>query len=191
MEEASFRERVSRLDISRARVYAVGCATHAKDHILGEKGSKVDRPLETVAKLLDTFWSLCPQSLRDAALAPLVVQIDVLTPVEGVPEYEPGTGQLIWSVAYAFSIAQKKECDEDAVLTTEASAWNAYEAVFSFHHEQGQTYPGEEEIRELEMNSVACQAEIEFQLAFLGALEASQGQPPPYATILQQMSSGH
>lgn len=191
MEEANFRVRVSRLDILRATVYAVGCATHAKDHLLGEKRDKIDRPLAVVAELLDTFWNLYPQSLRESIFHSLVAQIDQLAPVEGVPEYELGTGQLIWSVAYAFSIAQKKVCDEDAVLTAEASTWNAYEAVFSFHHEQGQTYPGEEEIRELEINSEACRREIEFQLSFLAVLEARQGQPPPYATLLQQMGSEH
>ena len=187
---ANLKRRLRKLSLVKAIAYAVGCATHAKDRIAANSPA-YGTAFPALASLLDSFWDKYPSSLQAHVVRALADEAARLTPQEGEADLHAGEEQLIWATAYSFSLATRSKYTGDAVNETHASVDQAYQAVFSFNHEQDQSYSSEKEIREVERESPVCQAEMEFQLAFLAAVEAIQGQPPPYATILRQMGSGH
>ena len=190
IDEARVESRLGKLRFPQLVFYLVGCATHAKDVVAASQAKNLSYPFFAVASLFDRFWTDWPQSLRPSTIKALYDETTslLLNFGESLPA---GDDVLVWAASYAFSVAKLRKYNEKCRIRAMNALDRAYVFVYTFHHEQNQIYASEDEIRTVEMNSPACNAEIEFQLAFLTTVEAIQGQPLPYAAIVSQMGGGH
>lgn len=188
--EARLEDRLQHLDLFTIKVYVVGCVTHAKDVLAKAMVNNQSGEFARISQVLDKFWLQYPQSLEPPLRDLLATEAAKLLPGEegGSSGWEDA---LAWAAAYAFSIVRRDQYTKEAATEALEALHQAYWSVFTFTHEQSHIYASDEKIRDVEMNSPVCKAEVEFQFAFLAVLEVIQGQPPPYATILQQMGSGH
>ena len=187
--EAHVKNRLKGLGFPKVAVYVVGCVTHAKDVLAGELGDRSTGVFRKVVELLDGFWTQYPRSMQPDLIEWLVLEAaDLLPGEEGVSS--GSEDYLVWGTAYGFSLVKRNKYDKDTAVEALAAVDRAYWAVCSLTHEDRSGLT-EVDTRAIEMNSPICKSEIEFQLAYLAALEDIQGQPPLYGTIVQQMRSGH
>src|SRR5262245_46968429 len=110
MKEADLHARLERVGIPKIAIYSIGCASHAMAKIVASKTPPHEEPLLKAAGLLETFWGSYPNILRADILHRMVVEAAELLPIEGIPEYQPGTPDLLSSTAYGLSSAEKTEC---------------------------------------------------------------------------------
>jgi hypothetical protein len=187
--EARLQDRLEHLDLPAVKVYVAGCVTHARDGLTKALVQGPSNEFIGISQVLDRFWLQYPSSLQAPLRDLLITEAATFLPGEGGKlDWEDA---IIWATAYVLAVVRRDQYTPDAAQEALEALHQAYWSVFSYNHGQGQAYPSDEDIQRVEKNSPVCIAEIEFQLAFLAALEVCQGQPPPYATLLQQMGGGN
>jgi hypothetical protein len=193
LEQANVRQRLHKLGLPRAAIYAIGCATHSRDAVLSCQPPALHPTFQKMSNLLDEFWGHYPNSLRSENMARIRDLAYDILPDEKHRTNEYLAAEDVWmdGVAYAFSSATTGDYNEKTELRVLNAVDRAYIFVYTFHHELDQQPESEDQIQTIERHSKFCLPEIDFQLAFLSVLEAIQGQPPPYPAILQEMARGN
>lgn len=190
---AKLKERMRCLTHDALHVFAIGCATHAKDCILtvaqhrGQAAADLAQYAPS-ADLLDRFWNAYPASVSGKGLSDAVKETEQVVMATLGPQPDmlltaPGAEPLMWAVLYSVA----SSASDDQIV----SAWDAldmsYRAVFQFFSDDPSAL-GTERMYEVEEETSQCREAIEFQLRFLAAVESFDSTPPSYSQIVAQLS---
>lgn len=188
-ESVGLRQRLANLSQEKLLFYAVGCATHAKDVLLASVEKNSDEYLPS-AHLLDAFWKDYPHSLAGDGLHSLMDRAEqvVTQQLGSEPDQHflttPGAEPLLWATLYALSLSRSS----NSVTAAYDAVDKAYFAVFiRFGQPDGRFDASQMHV--IECRTQECLQEIDFQLHLLKAVEEAETVPPPYASILKNMSS--
>jgi len=191
MEAAGLNRRLELLSVGKLYTFGGACATHAFDIVFSPLRSQPGHSeYATTKSILDEFWERYPEILEPNVLAAFGIRARRFIENALGPEPDmldrftvPGAEALIWSTLYGVA----REAGDDAIRCAENAADFAYRAVFyAFANDPGE-YLGEQ-TQEYELGAPECLAELQFQLACLAAVEASNPYPSGYEYLCRATS---
>ena len=185
IKEAELQARMRALSFPNLVVYALGCVTHAKEVLLADPPDQLQPDFFRSVEILERVWQEFPRSLERDWMAQAKQEAVAIE-----PDHDQRVGfmfceaELMTAISFGMALGAMHESSEKAVRYALGAQDRAYIFIYQYHHELDGSCRQEEEIREVEQSSDACQTELQFQLDFLTAIEQLGDRTLPYSKIL-------
>src|SRR5579862_6877365 len=176
MCRSDFKRRLAALQPGHRQIFAIACATHAKDRIFqwlttAHEANRDESEIRVLAAILDDFWQRYPAVLAGSTLAKCAAAAE--QSIERLLGPRPDTKlrmrqaePLLWATLQSVAMLN---CDDPIEAAFDAADM-AYRAVFNFCTDDPEAL-GTDRMREGEMRSADCIAEVKTQIGLLTRVE--------------------